>query len=108
MAPEVLDFIPDAENNVFIEENFQCFLNSDIYSLGLVLWEISSRTIVDGKSYKYKSPNQGSTNQSRSVLGPGDFFEKSDRNALGPKKPKNHPPISPGGAWIPDWHNCNE
>ena len=49
MAPEVLDFIPDAENNVFIEENFQCFLNSDIYSLGLVLWEISSRTIVDGK-----------------------------------------------------------
>ena len=65
MAPEVLDFIPDAENNVFIEENFQCFLNSDIYSLGLVLWEISSRTIVDGKfySYKYKSPDQKSTHQ---------------------------------------------
>lgn len=57
MAPEVLDFIPDAESNVFIEENFQCFLNSDIYSLGLVLWEISSRTIVDDiEPQPYKMP----------------------------------------------------
>ena len=41
MAPEVLD-------NSINKDHFECFKRADIYSFGLVLWEISRRTSVGG------------------------------------------------------------
>ena len=41
MAPEVLD-------NTINKEHFECFKRADIYSFGLVLWEIARRTSVGG------------------------------------------------------------
>ena len=41
MAPEVLD-------NSINKDHFECFKRADIYSFGLVLWEIARRTSVGG------------------------------------------------------------
>ena len=43
MAPEVLD-------NTINKEHFECFKRADIYSFGLVLWEIARRTSVGGNA----------------------------------------------------------
>ena len=42
MAPEVLD-------GSLNRESFEAFLQSDIYSFGLVLWELCRRTITSDK-----------------------------------------------------------
>ena len=44
MAPEVLDNALDCRN-------FAAFKMADIYSFGLVLWEIARRCFSDGKFY---------------------------------------------------------
>jgi serine/threonine protein kinase len=48
LAPEVLLYNPKITNNRFIAKNFSSFLNSDIYSYGLVMWEVISRTHFPG------------------------------------------------------------
>ena len=52
MAPEVLLYNPDRSDNIFIEQDFKSFIQCDVYSLGLVMWEIVSRTATEGKIYK--------------------------------------------------------
>lgn len=46
MAPEVLD-------ETINKSHFESFKRSDVYSFGLVLWEIARRCSVDGK---FRSP----------------------------------------------------
>ena len=43
MAPEVLD-------ETINKYNFDSYKQADIYSFGLVLWEIARRTVVNGSS----------------------------------------------------------
>jgi len=47
MPPEILLYDPDSEQNDFNPSDFKSFINADTYSLGLVLWEIASRTVVE-------------------------------------------------------------
>ena len=49
MPPEILEYEADSDNNTFNKQDFKSFINADTYSLGLVLWEIASRTVVEGK-----------------------------------------------------------
>ena len=48
MPPEILEYsVEPGVDNAFNPKDFKSFINADTYSLGLVLWEIASRTIVD-------------------------------------------------------------
>jgi len=48
MPPEILEYnARTSDENAFNPKDFKSFINADTYSLGLVLWEIASRTIVD-------------------------------------------------------------
>ena len=50
MPPEILEYnARTSDKNAFNPKDFKSFINADTYSLGLVLWEIASRTIVDGE-----------------------------------------------------------
>ncbi|KAI0228403.1 TGF-beta receptor type-1 [Lamellibrachia satsuma] len=49
MAPEVLD-------NTINKDHFECFKRADIYSFGLVLWEIVRRTSIGGIYEEYQLP----------------------------------------------------
>jgi len=49
MAPEVLD-------ETISRTNFEAFKAADIYSFGLVLWEIARRTEIDGVVEDYQPP----------------------------------------------------
>ena len=51
MPPEILLYDPDSEQNDFNPSDFKSFINADTYSLGLVLWEIASRTVVEGNFF---------------------------------------------------------
>ena len=54
MPPEILEYsIEPGVDNAFNPKDFKSFINADTYSLGLVLWEIASRTIVDGKVFNF-------------------------------------------------------
>jgi TGF-beta receptor type-1 len=49
LSPEILD---DSMNT----KNFDCFKRSDVYSFGLVLWEISRRGLCQGQAEEYQLP----------------------------------------------------
>lgn len=49
MPPEILEYEANSDNNTFNKQDFKSFINADTYALGLVLWEIASRTVVEGK-----------------------------------------------------------
>ncbi|CAH0551587.1 unnamed protein product [Brassicogethes aeneus] len=49
MSPEILD-------ETIRMDYFESFRRADVYSLGLVLWEMSRRTISNGIAEDYKSP----------------------------------------------------
>jgi hypothetical protein len=50
MPPEVLD-------GSLNKESFQAFLQADIYSFGLVLWELCRRTVTGDKEVRAKHRN---------------------------------------------------
>ena len=56
MPPEILEYsVEPGVDNAFNPKDFKSFINADTYSLGLVLWEIASRTIVDGKVFNFSN-----------------------------------------------------
>lgn len=52
MAPEIL-------NETMRVDKFESFRRTDVYSFGLVLWEICRRVSIDGSVLEYEQPYQG-------------------------------------------------
>ena len=72
MAPELLDESLDMHD-------YDSFKKSDVYSYGLVLWELARRCIVNGRSRSIVGQGQWwvkVNGGSRSVVGQGQFWVK--------------------------------
>jgi serine/threonine protein kinase len=61
MAPEVLD-------ESIRMDIFESYKQTDIWALGLVLWEISTRTIVNGNTHTHTHRNTHVTMRSTKML----------------------------------------